>query len=80
MAISKTMVLFNSAVNPFVYAPSSHNLKEKVKGLMYTTTRPTSEGTCTALQLPLDFFKSSLGLLSLEIASFKVNLHLLRSD
>ena len=38
VVISNTMVLFNSAVNPFVYALSSQNFREKIKGLMCTTT------------------------------------------
>ncbi|XP_015760047.1 PREDICTED: pyroglutamylated RFamide peptide receptor-like [Acropora digitifera] len=36
VAISNTMVLFNSAVNPFVYALSSQNFREKVKGMICT--------------------------------------------
>lgn len=45
VAISNTMVLFNSAVNPFVYALSSQNFREKVKGMICkTVVRPTGEG------------------------------------
>ena len=46
-AISNTMVLFNSAVNPFVYALSSQNFREKVKGMICTcktVVHPTGEG------------------------------------
>ncbi|XP_074627153.1 pyroglutamylated RF-amide peptide receptor-like [Acropora palmata] len=45
VAISNTMVLFNSAVNPFVYALSSQNFREKVKGMICkTVVHPTGEG------------------------------------
>ena len=47
VAISNTMVLFNSAVNPFIYALSSQNFKEKVKGMICTcktVVHPTGEG------------------------------------
>ena len=45
VAISNTMVLFNSAVNPFVYALSSENFREKVKGMICkTVVHPTGEG------------------------------------
>lgn len=47
VAISNTMVLFNSAVNPFLYAVSSQNFREKVKGMICTcktVVHPTGEG------------------------------------
>ena len=34
IAISNTMILFNSAVNPFVYALLNKNFREKMKGMM----------------------------------------------
>ena len=37
VAITNTMALFNSAVNPFVYALFNQQFREKVKGLMCCT-------------------------------------------
>ena len=34
IAISNIMVLFNSAVNPFVYALFNQNFREKMKGML----------------------------------------------
>ena len=34
IAISNIMVLFNSAVNPFVYALFNQNFREKIKGML----------------------------------------------
>lgn len=39
VAITNTMALLNSAVNPFVYALFSQQLREKVKGMMCCTFR-----------------------------------------
>ena len=36
VVISNTMVMLNSAVNPFVYALSSPNFREKMKGMICT--------------------------------------------
>ena len=47
VTISNMMVLFNSAVNPFVYALSRQNFREKVKGMICackTVVHPTGEG------------------------------------
>lgn len=33
-AFSNLMILFNSAVNPFVYALLNHNFREKVKAIL----------------------------------------------
>ena len=37
VAITNTMALFNSAVNPFVYALFNQQFREKVKGMMCCT-------------------------------------------
>ena len=39
VAITNTMALFNSAVNPFVYALFNQQFREKVKGMMCRTFR-----------------------------------------
>ena len=38
VAIANTMVLFNSAVNPFVYALLSQQFREKIKRMIYCTS------------------------------------------
>lgn len=42
VAITTTMALLNSAVNPFVYALFSQQFREKVKGMMCCTFRPAN--------------------------------------
>ena len=37
LAIADTMVLFNSAVNPFVYALLNQQFREKIKGMICCT-------------------------------------------
>ena len=37
VAIANTMVLFNSAVNPFVYALLNQQFREKIKGMICCT-------------------------------------------
>ena len=37
VAIADTMVLFNSAVNPFVYALLNQQFREKIKGMIRCT-------------------------------------------
>ena len=52
VAISNTMVLFNSAANPFVYALLNQQFKEKMKGIVCCTcpsspsVRPKSGPQC----------------------------------
>ena len=41
VAITNTMALFNSVVNPFVYALFNQQFREKVKGMMCSTLRST---------------------------------------
>ncbi len=38
VAITNTMAMFNSAVNPFVYALLNQQFREKVKGMMGCST------------------------------------------
>ena len=45
-AITHTMILFNSAVNPFVYALLNRNFREKIKGVICCT------GSTTAARVP----------------------------
>ena len=42
ITISNTMVLFNSAINPFVYALLNRQFREKMKGMLWC---PGSSGT-----------------------------------
>ena len=42
VAITNTMALLNSAVNPFLYALFSQQFREKVKGMMCCTLRSAS--------------------------------------
>ena len=42
VAITNTMALFNSAVNPFVYALFNQQFREKLKGMMSCTFRSAS--------------------------------------
>ena len=47
VAITNTMAVFNSAVNPFVYALFNQQFREKVKGLMCCTFRSASRIVAT---------------------------------
>ena len=58
MAIANTMVMFNAAVNPFVYALLNQQFRAKMKKMICCTgylsrrVHPTSELNITALNLP----------------------------
>ena len=58
VAIANTMVMFNAAVNPFVYALLNQQFRAKMKKMICCTgylsrrVHPTSELNITALNLP----------------------------
>ena len=58
VAIANTMVMFNAAVNPFVYALLNQQFREKMKKMICCTgyfgrrVHPTSEMNITSLNLP----------------------------
>ena len=43
VAIANTMVLFNAAVNPFVYALVNQQFRLKIKSMMWCTSRSTNK-------------------------------------
>ena len=41
--IAAVMIMFNSAVNPFVYGLINQRFREKIKGMFYCMSRPSNE-------------------------------------
>ena len=68
-----TLILLNTAVNPFVYALISHNFREKMKGMIYCRCPGSTDSWSPTTRIPTSKRKYS------ESAKNKVKLNILHN-